>query len=977
MNKKKTFISLILAGVMSFAAISQCLVFAEAEVDTEVITEAQVLDSKPYMKRAIDVLSALDVVVRYTDGSYKIDEAATRADLVVNILRMMYEEEINVNANVVFPDVTEDYWAYKEIYTAYNLGIINGYKDGLFRPDSSITLNEAVKVIINLLGYQTLAEAKGGYPVGYTNVANDYGLLKNIGVANGDLPINRGNMAVLLYNAIGIGMAEPSVFGSTMSIEYNSNETIISKHRNIYKGEGIVTANTVTGIGDSTRLSDSIEVTYDEVASEYKVGEVDADKYLGYYTHFYYKYDDSTDTGALLYIYEDEKKNNVLELSADAIAPNSNSGAIKYYKDPENESGLKTALVNERANVIYNGVYVGYKAHALDEKLLKPLSGSIKLFDNDNDDRYDIVSITSYKHFYVDSVVLTENVIYDRYQDSPIRLEDYEAYKITMDGAPVELSTIESGDIIAIADNERYAEIIVVTNEPLVGSVTASDGDEFIIAGEEIKVSKSYNMSNTYFSFDPRYITGGSEGTFYFDIDGKIVAFEAGSGAEKFAFVMKAKKVEEEEYVNLKLLDSDGSFKTYKVAKKVKVDGVRREEATDILTDLKNSGMDGTGADGLGYYQVLAYKVNSKNEINYIDTTTLGSDEVLDETLSLDIDDRKSTMAAGREYNASYFPASKMFVPNSYAHLPNKREGGASTAFSVAENTPVFVIPLSIDPVTKKAVMNLDNEPEENFSAMSVSGLQNDPYIVSAYSLDRNNSNCAKAVTIKKVAGGMVDRSSSIAVVTKKIDTVNSDGDKVTLLTLLQAGAYIQLSCEEDAVVKTFNYKVETDETYKNMNLTLDYIKKGHTISYSQNLQGIITNIDVLYPRSNDDPTKPGFGDLNPNEPGWVWGLADTDNKIYGKVLARSGNVVKVKTENVWSQWSREYNIAPIYTFFDLTNTKISLVDLRNGEIIPGKISDIVGAEQGDDNCFIICTYHNYAVDTAVVYKFDTISKGE
>lgn len=964
MNKKKTFISLILAGVMSFTAVSQCVAFAEEEAAAEVVTEAEVLESKPYMKRAIDVLSALDVAVSYADGSYKIDEAATRADLVVNILRLMYEEENNSNANVIFPDVTEDHWAYKEIYTAYNLGIINGYKDGLFRPDSTITLNEAVKVITNLLGYQTLAEAKGGYPVGYTNVANDYGLLKNIGVANGDMPINRGTMAVLLYNAIGIGLAEPSVFGANMSIEYNSNETIISKHRSIYKGEGLVTANTITGIGDGTRLSDSIEVTYDEVASEYKAGDIEADKYLGYYTHFYYKHDEASDSSTLLYIYEDEKKNNVLELSADAIAPNTNSGAIKYYKDPENESGLKTALVNERANVIYNGVYAGYKAHSIDEKLLKPLSGTIRLFDTDNDDRYDIVSITSYKHFYVDLVVLTENVIYDRYQGTPLRLDDFEAYKILKDGKSVELSTIESGSILAIAENSRYAEIVVVTKEPRAGSVMGSDGEKLIIAGEEIEVSKSYNMSNTYFSFDPRYITGGSEGTFYFDIDGKIVAFEAGTGAERYAFVLSARKVvEEDEYVKLKVLDSDGTFNSYKLAKKVKIDSFKKEDPEDILKDLKNSGMDGMGNDGLGYYQVLVYKVNSKNEINYIDTRTVAKGENIDETLSLDIDDRLSEFYDNRTYNATYFPATKMFVPDSYAHLPNKREGGASTIFSVGDSTAVFMLPLQ-----PNGTMNLDIEPEENFSATSIKGIAHDEVIVSAYSLDRNNSNCAKAITIKKISGASVIRRSPIAVVTKKVNTINSDGEPITQLTLLQMGAYSQLTCADDVAVKLFNYKHEVSNPATV--LDINYVKKGHTIIYSQDLQGKITSIDVLYPRTNTTPTSPEYGNINPMEPGWVWGLADTDNKIYGKVLSRNGNMVKVKTENVWSQWNREYLYAPIYTFYDLTSTKISLVDLRNGEIIPGSISDIVGSEQGDDNCFIICTYHNYVVDTAVVYKF-------
>ena len=969
MKRMNRFISLLMAAAVSVTALTGGVVFAGNDEEERVLTEAEVLYQKPYLKRAMDVLEALDVIAFYTDGTYKIDEAATRADLVVNILRVIDEGEAEKSTEVLFSDVDESHWAFNEINKAYRLGIINGYEDGLFRPDSPITLNEAVKVIINLLGYQNLAEAKGGYPRGYISVASDWDLLDSIGVANADLAISRGTMVTLLYNAIRLGVAEPSTFGANITVEYNSDETILSKHRNIYRGEGLVTANSVTALDDALRMSDSIEVTVGEESREFKTGKLDADAFLGYWVEFYYRYDKDTDTGELLFIdMGDEKYNNVLVLDSDSILPDSEGVSIKYYRDPENETGLKTAKVNERANVIYNGVYAGYKAHALDKKLLKPASGKVTLFDTDNDEKYDIVSITSYKTYFTSSVSVEEATIYDKYLSEPVRLDKYDSYRIFRDGERIELELIESDEILAVADAGKYIEITVVSSEPLIGSVAQIDGEDIYIAGRELEISKSYNIvEGAYHAFDPRNIVVGTEGTFYFDIDGKIVAFIPGAGAEKIAFVLNARHVmEEEEYVKVKLLESDGSIGSKRLAQKVKIDGVRKEEAGEILTLLKNSGMSGTGVDGQGTYQLIAYKENSKGEINFVDTTDVG-DEIAEETLTLDIDDRKSDKSKATNYNATYYGTPKIFVPSLYSHLPNDAEGGSATAFSVDDSTPVFVLP-----VDSNGNMNLDTEDEKSFSAMGIGGIKtNENCLVSAYSLDKANSNRAKAVILKKVAGGSVDSKSSVAVVVKKIVTTNSDDEPVTQLTLLQAGVLSKLTCDKDAVVRIFKNGSRTAEQ-TNAVMTTDYIKKGHTIIYSQNLQGAITDIDVLYPAKNVNPASSAFGQIDPTESGWVWGLTNTDNKMYGKVLNRSGNIVKVKTENVYDGVYRPFEHAPIYTFFDLSSAKVSVIDMRNDSIAPGTVEDIVGEEQGDKGCFIILTYHNYAVDTAVVYKFNT-----
>ena len=53
----------------------------------------------------------------------------------------------------VHPDVHKTHWAYDDIAAAGAAGWINGYEDGTFRPNESVTRIEAVKMINNMLGW--------------------------------------------------------------------------------------------------------------------------------------------------------------------------------------------------------------------------------------------------------------------------------------------------------------------------------------------------------------------------------------------------------------------------------------------------------------------------------------------------------------------------------------------------------------------------------------------------------------------------------------------------------------------------------------------------------------------------------------------------------------------------------------------------------------------------------------------------------
>jgi hypothetical protein len=101
---------------------------------------------------AVRLLTALHVVSGYGDGTFRPDNSVTRAEFA-KLLVLALGLPPAPAAAVAFPDVA-GHWAARQGYlqTAVAVGALNGYPDGTFRPDASISRAEAVKVAVAALG---------------------------------------------------------------------------------------------------------------------------------------------------------------------------------------------------------------------------------------------------------------------------------------------------------------------------------------------------------------------------------------------------------------------------------------------------------------------------------------------------------------------------------------------------------------------------------------------------------------------------------------------------------------------------------------------------------------------------------------------------------------------------------------------------------------------------------------------------------
>jgi uncharacterized protein YkwD len=95
---------------------------------------------------AIEYLTEVGVINGYPDGSFKPDNTVNRVEFLKLVL-ISSEIPTDVETVTPFPDVNNSEWYAKYVRKAYSEGWIEGYPDGTFKPEQSINKVEALKII--------------------------------------------------------------------------------------------------------------------------------------------------------------------------------------------------------------------------------------------------------------------------------------------------------------------------------------------------------------------------------------------------------------------------------------------------------------------------------------------------------------------------------------------------------------------------------------------------------------------------------------------------------------------------------------------------------------------------------------------------------------------------------------------------------------------------------------------------------------
>ncbi len=103
-----------------------------------------------------------------------------------------------------YSDVPEGIWFYDYVTDLSQKGVVNGYPDGTFRPDGTVTWGEALKLILRAVGYPETPQTDTHWASGYLSLAMSYGFVFEAGEYRLDAPITRLEVAQLAARAMGL-----------------------------------------------------------------------------------------------------------------------------------------------------------------------------------------------------------------------------------------------------------------------------------------------------------------------------------------------------------------------------------------------------------------------------------------------------------------------------------------------------------------------------------------------------------------------------------------------------------------------------------------------------------------------------------------------------------------------------------------------------------------------------------------------------
>lgn len=556
---------------------------------------SDILPDSPFSEQ-IQLVTDLGFMKGYDDKTFGEMDVVTRAEFISTVVPLSGIDNFGISSNAgIFYDVPADSEYASYVMTAYNLGLISADESGCFYPDRPISRNEAVKVLVCLLGYKAKADASGGYPKGYLKIASDLDICFSLE----DAYVTRGELAWYISEVIHTRVLDGYYVGSRG--EFSEGDTLLSEYLRIGYVSGRMTANTTADIVGNKKSSNSF------ISVEFKDYKVDSDKYdnlLGYNVECYYNLDDES---VICVIPGD---NDLLSVKSESVI-SSDNGVFSYYDEN------KTRRISLPSNIYV--VYNGYSYELYPEDIFEIDKGSVTFIDNNRDSKFDVAVINEYENYVFQGVDIENEKLYVK-GTSPLQFDkEYRIIDYT-NGEKKALEELPPNNLICVFKNSQGKVVTVYTGCRSVTGILKAITDETIeIDNREYKAYSSLltavknNVGSTItvfldcneFAAVKDNLTSSENGIY-----GYILATDVGKGLNKD--------------VMLHIFTENNSRNIYYIPKYVKIDGEKVEKSKVIKT-LEDAALAVGLPDGAS--QLVRFKANADNQISYIDTSYVGAKE--------------------------------------------------------------------------------------------------------------------------------------------------------------------------------------------------------------------------------------------------------------------------------------------------------------------------------------------------------------
>lgn len=922
------------------------------------------VESTASYAQAVQELSALDVISGYDDGTFGPDKLVTRAEItkmIVDALAERSSAEASTESTK-FADVSADHWAKGYINQGVADGFIAGMSDTEFDPDANVTYVQAQKMLVSAIGYETYAQAQGGWPTGYKTYAASLDITKGISGITDSTELTRAQVAQMIDNA----MDAPLCVIASWKTEWNGTktpnletrdgkegrayETLFTEKHDAYKVYGRVTETSKTGSVDTDKVTfqvekadnfDDQEVKADSPVSEdMYIGDSKADNYLRTYSQALIQKNDD-DEYTILSIAAAAANKSVTVASEDFDENKSTDEALYFFPAGTTKGSTKYQLDTTNGVTIYiNGVESSKSIAELRDYLDNNETASVTLQketetgSTSTSAKYNTIMVSSYVTAIVDEVIDKTNetsVNFDTYSSgiqakmTVNKDDDNYTYSFKLDGKEIEAKDLQQNDVLNISYDttgsfrESSFYDVIVTRNVVDGVKCTSINDskgEYTIGGTKYKAAEGMDID----------VETSTEYSLYLDHFGRIAKADENSVSKNYGVLKNIYKKAGGDYM-AQIITKKGTEEEYKVDS----DNVKAYKSYLVKSDADGAVYDSTNKKTDAYpKQVVEYSVSSSSN-----KITIKNGGVIAPT------------TADAEY---------------------KESGNKIGSVKMADSTVI-----------------LDLSEVDTKDTYSVVSSLNDGSNYVAYGYDKSKSdNTYRFVIITEGTSSVFNSETQLAIFNGS-EVVDNDGDK-TAYNLVVNGEEKQFILDDDVVITGNKGETVADNAFD----------EGDVLVYATNSEGYISRIYSVFAAQNV-LNGSSFEDFRTNafknqssvlaDTKFADLLSDDDNDVnvvFGPVVDKSGSNITIGTVTTNAEGKYvvnydeglevNYSNAKIYTYDFAARSDNSRVLLDEGIASTPDVKAAKTTVGGQD---ILNLEHEDVIDDVVFAVVRTTDKDE
>ncbi len=852
-------------------------------------------------------ITSLGIVTGDEQGNLLLNEEITRAEfakMMINLRGYAEISEMN-NGSELFSDIPEEHWAKTTINFAASIGMFEGYPDGKFGPEDKVLLQDAIKTVVKALGYDVVAQQKGGYPNGYIMVATEQQLLKDI-TASYSAPAVRGDVMTLLYNALDVELLQEATSNGRVVYEESDDtfRSLLTDKNDMVMIKGVVTTNHETWLANEiTGLRDD-EVEIDGMI--FAVGKTDAADYIGQEVQIYCYENEAENRWEIVNV-APTKKNNVVTIAADEYM--NYSGSRMEY---EREGRKEYISVAQDAVYLYNNRVVP----VFDAGYINDNSTSIYAVDNNGDEIYDYIFVNTYVSVVVDKAYSNGNLYFKNEFSLNGRNfltldEEDDDQHFTIEnaaGETMKYADIKANDVVSVFSSEDGKELkLIVSDKKVQGSI------------RELRSEEGVYIDDTYYEFANSAVESklriGDVRAVYLNHENKVVyATDEGmeDGTTLYGYIQEMGQADGFGNVQAKIIDSA-------VIRNEEEENENKDDKNVIpVLVCQNAGMKVIDLNGK-----VSYNGVSMSAEKFM--ADFGSGPVkyqLDSTGKLKTIDDPERRGGQSGIQIKYNAKDKVF-------------GGyvAYGGFRIDNNTKVVCVPTNPDASDEDYMVQLRIDNKD----------ANRQYYAQGYEYDENS----KAVKFLVISDQMkaddilniVPLTSKIGLVSGSTQVTDETGETVYRTELLYDGELITLM---------------SNNIVQGKNDAITRLKRGDLIWFSKNNNGLMDNARIIKSlKTNDENMQENKDSDEETLFGYVKELSFNDVDVANN---RTVHTVKLMIENE----KTEDILIPARTL-----PSIYIYDSAAKTVKVGGLEDIrpyTGSAATSDKVFVVRPHRNVRV---------------